>query len=641
MTAGNAPQPANEPLAEASAQPAAPPETPAEHRSVGSPAAPAHASHHTPIPEGFLERVRRNHVGRVALLYLAICWFILEPVHVVFHMLGVPEWVNRLVIVVLALGFPLTVILAWIYTPTPQDQKSEALAAHRSVLRRLNLRLNLAIAAVAGLMVLYFLLYHFWLGKHITEPVSEEAHEALAAQPVPSVAVPQRSIAVLPFLDMSQARDQQYLADGLAEELLNLLAQIPELRVAARTSSFAFKNKPGDVSTIAKDLHVAHVLEGSVRKAGNHVRITAQLIRADSGYHLWSETYDRTLDDIFKLQDQIAGAVVQALKVKLLGTTLPARAAPANSEAYNLYLQARFLAGAHTKEAVTKSIDYLERAVKLDKGYEPTWTELSIVYTDMAASGFMPAEQALPKAREAVSTAISLNPRSARAHVALGFLHMNDDWDWVAADREIGQALALAPGNADVLNAAAILDLTLGRVSDSVKLYLAAVERDPLHASAYSNLGVAYFSAGHLAEAERAFRKSIELRPAAIYMHNGLGLVLLWQGNASAALEEMKRETDEMWRLEGLAIVYSAMHRRAESDAALAELTNKFQKDSPYVIATVYGYRGEVDEAFRWLDEALVQRDATLTSIKSDPLFKKITSDPRYPELLQKVGLPL
>jgi len=639
MTAGDAPQPANEPLAGSGAQPAQPTEAPAEQHSGASPAAPPHASHHTPIPEGFLARVRRNHVGRVALLYLAICWFILEPVHVVFHMLGVPEWVNRLVIVVLALGFPLTVILAWIYTPTPQGQKSEALAAHRSVLRRLNLRLNLAIAAVTGLMVLYFLLYHFWLGKHITEPISEEAHEALAAQPVPSVAVPQRSIAVLPFLDMSQARDQQYLADGLAEELLNLLAQIPELRVAARTSSFAFKNKPEDVSTMAKDLHVAHVLEGSVRKAGNHVRITAQLIRADSGYHLWSETYDRTLDDIFKLQDQIAGAVVQALKVKLLGSNLP-RATPANLDAYNLYLQGRFVAGQHSREGYAQAIDYLERAVQLDRNYEPSWTELAIVYLDVAARGFMPAPQALGKARDAVNTALRLNPKSARAHVALGYLHMNDDWDWGAADREFAQALRFEPGSADVLHAAGSLDLVLGRADKSVNMFLAALARDPLRASSYSNLGVAYFADGRLTDAEQAFRKSIELRPTVLYNHNGLGLALLWQGKLNAALEEMRRETDEMWRLEGLALVYWAMHRRTEADAALEELKAKFEKTSPYVIATVYGYRGEVDEAFAWLDRALAGRDSTLTFIKSDPLFARIRSDPRYPALLKKAGLP-
>jgi adenylate cyclase len=639
MTAGNAQRPASEPLRERAADRSGPSEDTGEQRSADSPAAPLHTSHHNPLPASFLEKVKHHHVGRVGLLYLAICWFILEPVHVVFHMLGVPEWVNRLVVVVLALGFPVTIVLAWIYTPTLQGQRSEAVNAHRSVLRRLNQRLNRAIAAVAGLMVLYFLVYHFWLGKHITEPITEEAHEALAAQALPTAPAPQRSIAVLPFLDMSQAHDQQYLADGLAEELLNLLAQIPELRVAARTSSFAFKNKPEDVSTIAKDLRVAHVLEGSVRKAGNHVRITAQLIRADSGYHLWSETYDRTLDDIFKLQDQIAGAVVEALKLKLLGSELP-RAAPANLDAYNLYLQGRFVAGQRNREGYTQAIDYLERAVKLDRNYEPSWTQLSIVYGDMAARGFMPAAEALTKARNAVNTALSLNPRSARAHVALGYLHMNDDWDWAAADREFTQGLQLEPGSADVLHAAGSLDLVLGRAGKSVNMFLAALARDPLRASSYSNLGVAYFANGRLLDAEEAFRKSIELRPTALYNHNGLGLALLWQGKVNAALEEMRRETDEMWRLEGLALVYWAVHRRADADAALEELKAKFDQTSPYVIATVYGYRGDADEAFAWLDRALAARDSTLTFIKSDPLFAKLRSDPRYPELLKKAALP-
>ena len=592
------------------------------------------------IHRQLLNRVKEHHVSRVALLYIGVCWLILEPVHVVFHMLAVPEWINRLVIILMALGFPVAVLAAWIYATPASGLQGEALHASRSLLHRRNRRLNRAIASVAAIMVAYSLLYHFWLGKHITDPISEEARVSGDAQPVAGAPVPQRSIAVLPFVDMSQAKDQQYLADGIAEELLNLLAKIPELRVAARTSSFAFKDKPEDMTMIAKDLHVAHVLEGSVRKAGDQVRITAQLIRADSGYHLWSETYDRKLDDIFKMQDQIAGSVVQALKVKLLGGALPERAAPANVDAYNLYLQGRFFAGLHTKEGFTQAIDYLERALKLDQRYEPLWTELSIVYGDMAARGFMPAEQALPKAREAASTALELNPKSARAHVALGYLHMNDDWDWKAADQEIGQALLLEPGSADVLHAAGSLYLVLGRVDQSVKMFLAALERDPLRASSYSNLGVAYFADGRLPEAEQAFRKSIQLRPAAGYTHNGLGLVLLWQGKLDAALAEMKNETDEMWKLEGLALVYSAMHRRAESDTALSELTAKFQKESPYVVATVYGYRGEVDPAFSWLQRALAERDTTITSIKSDPLFKKIKADPRYPALLAKAGLP-
>ena len=619
--------------------PAKAPTAPKDDAPV-APAPPAKApAGHGGIILPILQKLKQHHVGRVALLYLGVSWIILEPVHVVFHMLEMPEWANQLVILVMVLGFPLTVIPAWIYAATPATMKPDALQARHSGLRRMNRRLNYAIAAVAGVMLLYFLIYP-WLDKHFIGPIREDARASLNAPVVSGAPVPTRSIAVLPFVDMSQARDQQYLADGLGDELVNLLTQIPELRVAARTSSSLFKDKPRNVATMAKELNVAHLLEGSVRKAGNQVRISAQLIRADTGYELWSNTYDGTLDNLFQLQDQIAGAVVQALKFKLLGGSLPVRQAPANQEAYDLYLQGQFFARSHTKEGFTRALDYLQRAIKLDPGYEPSWTELSIVYTDMAARGFMPTAEALPKARDAVRQAIELNPKSARAHVALGYLHMNDDWDWTAADREIEKALALEPGSADVLHAAGSLYLVLGRVSDSVRMFLAAVERDPLRASSYSNLGVAYFADGRLAEAEEAFRKSIQLRPGAGYTHNGLGLVLLWGGKLDAALEEMKRETDENWRLQGEAIVYAAMHRRAESDAALSELTKKAQQDSPYVVATVYGYRGEVDPAFQWLERALEERDATLTSIKSDPLFLKIKADPRYATLLQKAGLP-
>lgn len=600
-------------------------------------AAPAPASHHHPhVQLRVLERLKQHNIGRVVVLYIGVCWFILDPIHVVFHMLGVPEWANRLVVVAMGLGFPVALLTAWIYHITPAGLPASGLDERRSLLRRTSARLNRAIGAVAALLALYFLLYHFWLAKHVTEPVSESRVEA----EVPGAAIPQRSIAVLPFVDMSQARDQQYLADGLAEELLNLLAQIPELRVAARTSAFAFKNKPEDITSIAKELRVAHVLEGSVRKAGDRVRITAQLIRADSGYHLWSQTYDGTLDDIFKLQDQIAGAVVQALKVKLLGGNLPDRAAPANVDAYNLYLQGRFLAGRRTQEGFAQSLDALQRALKLDPSYEPSWTELSIVYGDMATSGLMSPDQALPKSRDAAQRAIELNPKSARAHVALAYLHMNDDWNWAEADREIRQALMLEPGSSDVLHAAGSLDLVLGRVNESVTLLRAALERDPVRASTFYNLGVAYAAAGRLDDAQRAFLRAIELRPTLPYTHNALGLVLLWRGQTQAALAEMNRETDEMWRLQGLAIVYSAMHRRADSDAALAQLIAKFQKDAPYVVATVYGYRGEVDQAFAWLDRALVARDAYLPSIKGDPLLRRLQPDPRYAALLKKAGLP-
>ena len=608
----------------------------------GSRAARGHgAGLHLPHVElKFLQKMRHRNVGRVAILYLGISWVVLEPIHVIFNMLGVPEWINRLVVVFMALGFPLAVLTAWVYEVTPEGLKPSATVDPRkSLLRHTGKRLNRAILSVLSLMVVYFLAYHFWLAKHLIEPVAEPAQGQLSKAEA-GIEVTQRSIAVLPFVDMSQTKDQEYLSDGLAEELLDLLAKIPELRVAARTSAFAFRGKAEDVPTIAKKLHVAHILEGSVRKAGSRVRITAQLIRADSGYHLWSETYDRDVTDIFKLQDEIAGAVVQALKVALLGGTMPARAAPKSPEAYNLYLQGRFFADQHTKEGLAKAVDYFRRAIALDPGYEPTWTALSFAYSDTAARGFASPDQTIAQSREAASQALKLNPKSARAHVGLGLIHMNYDFDWPAAEAELRQAVEFDAGNATVLGYGGYIELAFGRTARAAALFRQALARDPLYAPAYSNLGVTYYVEGRLDDAEAAFRKSAELKPAQAYTHCGLGLVLLAQGKREAALAEMRLETDESWRLSGVAIASQALGKRAEANAALAELTGKYAKDAPYSIATVHAYRGEADKAFEWLDRAVAEHDGTISSIKADPLLKSLTTDPRYKALLKKLGLP-
>jgi TolB-like protein/Flp pilus assembly protein TadD len=603
---------------------------------------PGHAHAHSlqPFQHRIFDELKRRNVGRVALLYLGVCWIILDPVHVVFHMLGVPEWINRLVVVCMALGFPIALVTAWIYEVTPEGLKPSAAAdLRRSLLQRTGRRLNLAIGAVLGILAVYYLVYHFWLAKRFIEPVAENAHaEAAEGASEAGVEVAQRSIAVLPFLDMSQAKDQEYLSQGLAEDLLNLLAKIPELRVAARTSAFAFKNSTDDIPTIARKLHVAHVLEGSVRKSGSRVRITAQLIRADSGYHLWSETYDRDLGDVFSLQDEIATAVVQALKIALLGGALPARPTPKNLDAYNLFLQGRFFADSHTQDGLEKAIDYLGRARDLDPTFEPTWTALAFAYSDIAARGFLSSEQALANARAAATQALKLNPKSARARVALGLIHMNIDWDWAAAQQEFKQALEYDPGNATVLVAKGYLELVFGRTSRAVALFQQALVRDPLHASSYNNLGIAHFAEGRLADAEAAFRKAIELKPTASYTHNGLGLVLLARGDHEGALKEMNKEPDGTWRLQGLAIVYTALGKQAEAEQALRNLQAGF-KDSPYTIATVYAYRNDREQAFEWLERAYTERDSALASIKVDPLLKPLVDDPRYARLIKKLGL--
>lgn len=495
------------------------------------------------------------------------------------------------------------------------------------------------VAVIAALGAGYFVLNRSPASKPGTDASVKQAG-APAVAVAPKV-IPEKSIAVLPFVELSERKDKEYFTDGLTEELLDLLAKVPDLVVPARTSTFFFKGKQTTIAEIGKALGVAHVLEGSVQAAGKRVRVAIRLVRADTGARLWSETYDRNLDDVFKLQDEIANAVVSALKVKLLDGALKARAAPKNLDAYNLYLQGRFFAELHTKEGLGKAIDFFNKAISMDPAYEPNWSSLAFAYSDAAGRGLMPPDKAVPKSRETAAKALTLDPKSARAHVALGLIHMNYDGDYQNADREFKEALASEPGNATVLVAAGYLDLVLGRTEAAANLFQQAVTRDPLKASSYSNLGVTYYSEGKFPEAEAAFRKSLEIKPRAVYTHNGLGLVLLSRGQAQAALEEMRQEPDDTWRLQGLAIINQALGKKAEADAALAELREKFGKDAPYAVATVYAYRGDTEAAFEWLDKALAEKDSTITSIKADPLLRPLVKDRRYSALLQKLKLPV
>ena len=364
-----------------------------------------------------------------------------------------------------------------------------------------------------------------------------------------SVQAAAKSIAVLPFADMSAGKDQEYFADGLSEELLNLLAKIPDLRVAARTSAFKFKGEKIDLQEVAQKLNVAHILEGSVRKSGNKVRITAQLIKAADGYHLWSQTYDRTLDDIFVVQDDIAGEVVKALKLTLLGTPPVTRSTPVDPEAYNLALQGRFFLDRRGREDLERSVDYFRRSRERDPGYAPAWAGLSGAYAQQADNGYVPAADGYRRAREAAEKALALDPELVDAHLAMGRIQQVYDWDWAAADTSFRRALALEPGNAEALRYGGRLALTLGRWNEAIDLANKAIERDPLRPNSYINLGRALQAVNRDTDAEAAFRKALELDPDGALRHYAIGLALLLQGKTDAALQEMQQETEESWRL--------------------------------------------------------------------------------------------
>jgi adenylate cyclase len=460
------------------------------------------------------------------------------------------------------------------------------------------------------------------------------------------------SIAVLPFVNLSRDEENEYFADGLAEELLNVLAKIRGLRVAARTSAFTFKNKNATVAEIGRTLNVVTVLEGSVRKAGNRLRISVQLVKVADGYHLWSESYHRTLEDIFAVQDDIAQSVVKELRTTLLGEAANASAEKAataavaaaakgratDPEAHRLLLQARYFADHSTREETAKSIGYLKEALARDPEFAIAWAELGRMYAREADYRWAPVVEAYGRAREAVMRALEQEPELAEGHVELGWIQMAHDWDWRGAEASCRRALALAPGSVLVQRRAALVIGRLGHLDEAIELCKRALAQDPLSGLAYNNLAMHLNRSARLTEAEAAHRKALELAPQRIWTHAQLALNLLAQRRGEEALLEAQQEPEEWARLRSRAIIQHAAGCHAESEAALQELIAKHQVDSAYQVAQVYAARSEADLAFAWLERAYVQQDPTLSNMKVEPLFRPLRADPRWRAFLRKMG---
>ncbi len=451
-----------------------------------------------------------------------------------------------------------------------------------------------------------------------------------------------RSIAVLPFVNMSNDKDQEYFSDGLSEELLNLLAKIPELKVIGRTSSFSFKGKNEDLRSIAQKLGVAHLLEGSVRKDGNKIRVTAQLIKATDGSHLWSETFDRDLEDIFKLQDEIAGAVVKQLKLKLLPVN--SASSSTNTEVYNLILQGNYFLEKRDKESLAKALDFYSQALAIDSLNARSWAAVGNCFLLQAQWGRIDRKQDFKKAEIAANKAIALEDNLAEGHFVLGQVKMFHDFDWDGAEAEFQKALKLEPGNADVLRDIGLLYRFLGRFDEAIQLTKQSITLDPIKAVTYLTFGQLLYYANHLEEAIASYKKVLELNPQFPRAHVYLGKVYLLQRKPELALNVISQETDEAWKIFGLILTYPALGRKKEADKLLNDYIAKFPKDEAYqayLIAEIYAFRGEKDRAFEWLEKSYIAREARLTFLKDEPLLKNLWLDPRYKALLKKMNLPL
>jgi TolB-like protein/lipoprotein NlpI len=460
-----------------------------------------------------------------------------------------------------------------------------------------------------------------------------------SAQAPVVAAISDKSIAVLPFVDMSEKKDREYFGDGMAEEILDLLAKIPGLTVIGRTSSFQFKGKNEDLRKIGAELNAAYVLEGSVRNSDDQVRITAQLINTKTGAHEWSETYDRPIGDVLKLQDAIAAAVVRELQLTVDPGNLVSRSTLKSADTYDLILRGRHAADRWDKEGVEQAAAVFQQVLDRDATSADAAAELAFAYYKEGVGNLVAAATAFEQARRAAQTSLKLNPKSALAHYVLGKIHIVYDWDWAAAEREFREVAALVPGSADALNGEARLFLTLGRWDDALRQVKAALAVDPLDPNTFQSLTVIQLGRSHLPEAETAIRRLLDIRPTYAWGHYYLGTVLLARGDREGALLEMQREATEDVRQIGLAIAFYELGRKADSDVALSRLIKEYADGDAYGIAEVYAYRGQSDDAMHWLERAYAQRDPYLCYLMAELPKKSLASDARFKAFLKKLNL--
>jgi TolB-like protein/Flp pilus assembly protein TadD len=485
-------------------------------------------------------------------------------------------------------------------------------------------------ARVLALVVAFMLAaagvwYLFWKDKNVP------------SAPTPP-AVEDKSLAVLPFVDMSEKRDQEYFSDGLSEELIDRLAHSPDLRVIARTSSFAFKNKNDDVRTIGARLGVANLLEGSVRKSENRLRITAQLIRARDGAHIWSESFDRNVSNVFQIQEEIAATVAAALQTALTapGTSANADVRP---DAYAALLRGKYFRRRNGKGDLDRSVAAYQDAIRLQPNYALAWAGLASTFNRMGVARQLTPPEAYKRARESLNNALEISPDLADAHYVLGTLLWNYQFDFRQARTEFSRALELDP-HVDMGNHRVIDAFASGRSADAVHEARRLIERDPLSEESYSELSWALYHDSQVDEAEATVRKALDLNPLAEGDYATLADVALARKKPAKALELLEQEPDEPSKKSGTIEALWMLDRRDESNRLLRALEEQYGDSHAFSIASIYVLRGDLDAAFRWLDRAYQNREPYLTLIRGHRDFRTLHDDPRYKALLRKMNLP-
>jgi len=592
-------------------------------------------------PHNFFAELKRRNVYKVAVAYAVVGWLLIQIATQVFPFLEIPNWVVRLVIALVAIGFPIALIIAWAFELTPQgikraedidprDSRSgQVLPAGSGSKNRTWIYVAVIGAALSvGL---------FFIGRYTAPRTSwtEREHPpTVAASPA------QKSIAVLPLLNESGDPQDEYFSDGLSEELIAALAQIRELKVIGRSSSFRFKDRKEESKTIGEKLGVSTLLEGTVRKQGERVRIVAELINAADGIELWTRTFDRELKDIFAVQQEIAKAVADSLKVTLLGaeTTSVPEAATKSVEAHNAYLQGHFYFQRRNLEDYRKAVVYFDQATQIDPYYAIAYAERSEAWSQIG--DLSQDKSAWPKARSDAEKAVALAPALSEAHAALGWVRFFVEWKFAEGLSELQRAKEISPANPTANDLLARVIVYLGKLDEAEQQARQAVELDPLSYPPQNNLARVLFIRGKLDEADAAARKAAELQPAAASSHRFQVLVAVQRGDGETALREAQLEPDPGYRRFVLALAHHVRGDRAAADAALADLIANGRDQLAYQIAQVYAVRGEKDKAFEWLQISFDTHDTGTLGLLIDPLLHGLRDDPRYKALVAKMNFP-
>ena len=506
----------------------------------------------------------------------------------------------------------------------------------------------------AVLAILALLAGWLWMQRSTKSQQSAVVHAVPAA---PANAPDQKSVAVLPFVNLSDDKGSEYFSDGVSEELLTVLQKIPGMHVAARTSAFSFKGKNATAQEIGQKLGVAYLVDGSVRKSGDAVRIAARLARADTGEELWSENFTRNLKDVFAVQSELAETIVAQVRGQLTGSAAGSadkekiqaevqaaeKGGTKNVDAHQLYLQGRFYENRHSDKSTREALAAYQHAVELDPRFARAWAGVARTHTWIAGFATEGGQKAfdahLASARDAVARALAIEPDLPDALYARAWIETNFDFNWSAATQTVSKAMALAPADPNVLIAAANLETALGNTDRAIEIYGKAVELDPVNAQSRSFLAFGLANTKRFADARAEYARVIELNSSAPWAHAGLGLGYLLENKFEEAATAAQADAGDWCRLLIVSCARWGQKRVAESDAALAELTKNDSETAAYQIAEVYAYRGDKDKAFEWLERARRQRDPGLGNLRRDPLVENLHSDPRWNAFLRTMGL--